>query len=128
MISERIRLIKSKYGFTSLILILTFIITSNAFNYEDAVANGFNDVKSYYFIATNGFTEDGAPNHFQHHLERWPIHVLVGSLSRVLDVNIWTIYRISVLILIFSSVFIIGSFGCNDYKKLAIFTFLLFNP
>lgn len=119
----------SRYTLASLSLISLFLLTAHTFDYEGAIAHGWNDVRSYHFLATHDFSDDAAQVFYPHHrLERWPIHVVIGFLSRVLDSDVWTIYRISVLLLVFTTFQLIGSLDHSDVKKTAIFSFLLFNP
>ena len=118
----------NKYGLVSLGLIIVFIATAHTFSYEESVINGYKDVETYTFIANHGFEDGVGQKYYNHHLERWPIHVLVGYLSRLSNFSLWSTYRIGVLVLVFICFLTIKSLKVSDIKKIAIFSFILFNP
>ena len=84
-----------------IIIFISFFITSNTFNYEQAVANGYTDVKTYFDIASEGFVEKTGLSGNLHRLERWPIHIMVHLISKSFHLDIWTIYRVLIIILSF---------------------------
>ena len=117
-----------KYGLVSLGLIIVFLATAHIFSYKEAVANGYKDVETYYFMAGNGFDESSSKKYLSHHLERWPLQLLVGYLSKGLNIDIWTMYRVLVLVLIAITYYVIRSLNCPVNNKMAIFSLILFNP
>jgi len=117
-----------KYGLVSLGLIIVFLATAHTFNYEESISNDYNDIKTYYFMSTNGFVEGAGEIYPSHHLERWPIHLAVGSISNFFSLNVWKVYRISIIILGLISFFAIKSLKTTDLNKIAIFSLIIFNP
>jgi len=117
-----------KYGLASLGLIIVFIATAHTFSYEEAILNDYNDIKTYYFMSTNGFVEGAGEIYPSHHLERWPIHLAIGSISKFFSLNLWKAYRISIIILGLICFFAIKSLKATDLNKIAIFSLIIFNP
>ena len=117
-----------KYGLVSLGLIVVFIATAHTFNYEESISNDYNDIKTYYFMSNNGFVEGAGKDYPSHHLERWPIHLGVGSISKFFSISIWNVYRISIIILGLICFFSIKSLKTLDVNKIAIFSLIIFNP
>ena len=103
-----------KYGLVSLGLIIVFLATAHTFNYEESISNDYNDIKTYYFMSTNGFVEGAGEIYPSHHLERWPIHLAVGSISKFFSLNVWKVYRISIIILGLISFFAISKAKAAD--------------
>ena len=96
-----IRKNNTKYFLPSFFLLIVFLTTTHTFSYEESISYGYKDIETYSFISTNGFESGAAQKYYNHHLERWPIHISVGLLSRLLNINVWSVYRIAILILIF---------------------------
>ena len=119
-----------KFIFNPLIILLfiSFFITSNTFDYDQSIANGFTDVKTYYDIASDGFDEKNGLSGNLHRLERWPIHIIVHLISKSFDLDIWTIYRILIIILSFICCIIINTLSISQNKKILIWNLILFNP
>jgi len=123
-----IRKNNTKYFLPSFFLLIVFLTTTHTFSYEESISYGYKDIETYSFISTNGFESGAAQKYYNHHLERWPIHISVGLLSRLLNINVWSVYRIAILILIFFCYISIKSLNISEIKKIAIFSLILFNP
>ena len=97
MISENI-----KISYFFLILILTFILLTNSyFDYTQSLTFGGADGISYYEISLK------APNISDKplkpiHAERFIFPFIIGIISKVISINIFELYRIFDILLIFS--------------------------
>ena len=77
-----------------LIMLLIFFGTSNTFDYNEAISNGYSDVITYFQIASDGFDKNIGESNTLHRIERWPIHIIVHYVSKVTSIEIWSIYLI----------------------------------
>ena len=119
------------YWIYSSILLAIFITTSSPYNYLIALTQGFADVNSYLKIAQaqdyNSFYLLSQDIQL-HHLERWPIHVLVGKITSLSKWDIWVVYKSAILICIFLATILIANLKCSTPQKLAYLTLVMFNP
>ena len=118
----------SQFSIISIILSIIFFLTNRLLSYEDALAIGFTDIKSYYFIAGNSLLNAENSSFSIHIIERWPLYKLIGYISYVLNLDLWITFRLLVLLLVGLSILIINSLKTSDRNKIAIFSFILFNP
>lgn len=112
-----------------LIALILFLITTNVFNLNDSIIIGYQDVENYILIAKNGFNIKNSNLIPLYHLERWPIHYIIGRIAKNLNIeNVYSIYKILNLICIIILSIIVNLFKTNKLNKIAIFIFILFNP
>ena len=107
----------SKYIITAFVLILLFIGTSHVFTYQEALENGFSDIRTYYYVAENGFVAKASQEFSQHHLERWGLNVIVGSIAHKFSLDIWAVYRGAVLFCMLVVVFLIHFLNWDDIRE-----------
>ena len=117
-----------KYGLNSLIILFLFIATAHTYSYTEAIDNGFSDIKAYHFIAENGFVENASKEFAQHHLERWVLNVVVGSIAQILNVDIWAVYRGAGLFCMLIVVFLIYCLNLDDKQKIIALVLVIYNP
>lgn len=90
--------VRLAYGLMLLVLILA---TNRYFSAEQAFQLGFSDTDSYLRIAlasdlsTLSSLTGNTPSH---HLERWPLHWLIGCVARNLSLEPWLVYRIAAIL------------------------------
>jgi len=77
-------------------------------------------------VASNDFIKTDLTGAF--HMERWPVHKLIGLLSKYLEIDLLIIYRIFIGLLIVNTILIINLFKCDDVNKIAAFAFVFLNP
>ncbi len=120
----------SQFSIISVILSIIFFSTNRLLSYEDALASGFTDIKSYYYIASDVLLNAGDLGFSAHiHIiERWPLYKLIGYFSDILNLDIWILFKALVILLVGLSILIINSLKTSDRNKIAIFSFILFNP
>ncbi len=112
-----------------LIMLLIFFGTSNTFDYNEAISNGYSDVITYFQIASDGFDNKIGESNTLHRTERWPIHIIVHYVSKITNIEIWSIYRFFIIGILLSSLFVINSINnISQYKKIAIWAMIIFNP
>ena len=116
------------YTILTFILIFLFVLTAHKISYEEAPALGYSDTQSYCFIAEKGFDKREGNNYASHHLERWPLHITIGSLAKATNLDIWSLYRAIVLLFVFLTYLVIFSLKISTLNKIASFAFLLLNP
>jgi|688.fasta_scaffold144201_2 hypothetical protein len=116
------------YKFVSLLIIIVFLITQNYFTINESLDSGFSDIKSYLIISQYKFNNEQLKYIPTHHLERWPVHFLVGNFSKLINLNIHYTYLIFVIITLIFIFQIIKKIKTSDIKKISIFSFLIFNP
>ena len=119
------------YGVPAIILLALFIATNYTYSYSNAVVLGFSDVIDYVRIATTHREFD----FYQlsqtipvHRLERWPIHYLLGRFANASGIDIWNVYRSSVIICMLLVFLMIGRLNCKPAQKLAFFALVLLSP
>lgn len=117
-----------KFLYYSPVIILIFFITGRTFTYDEAIILGFTDLQYYYQIAKNLFNVQELRGIPLHHLERWAFHNISGYISLIFKVDLWTIYKMIVIICIIVLVILINLLKCSEINKIAIFIFMLFNP
>ena len=119
------------YWIFSSILLAIFITTSSPYNYLIAITQGFPDVSSYLKIAQ---TQDYYAFYLLsqdiqlHHLERWPIHVLIGKIALLTQWDIWAAYKSTVLVCLFLATILIANLKCSTLQKLAYLALVIFSP
>jgi hypothetical protein len=117
-----------KYGLNSLIILVLFIVTAQTYTYTEAIDNGFSDIKAYYFMAENGFVENASKEFTQHHLERWVLNVIVGSIAHTFSIDIWAVYMGAVLFCMLAVVFLINFLNWDDKRKIIALVLVIYNP
>ena len=121
----------SLYYFFALSLMAIFLLTAYPFNYDQAVSRGFSDVIEYMSVA-NSITitslSDLSLSHAMHRLERWPVHFLMGSMSREIGVDVWDLERVFVIFGMGVTLFLVNTVRAGLWQKLALFTLLIFSP
>jgi hypothetical protein len=117
-----------KYGLISLIIIVLFVATAHTYTYTEAIENGFSDIKTYYYVAENGFVENSSDKFAQHHLERWGLNVVVGSISKIFNLDIWTVYKGAVIFCMLVVVFLINCLNWDNPRKIIALVLLIYNP
>ena len=121
------------YSFLFFATLLTFLfyLTSNSYGYQFAIENGFADVGSYINIASSKDLESlyilSAKFPWQH-LERWVPHTLIGEISRIFKINLWSTYKAFNLLCICLSIILINSLKCSHLNRMAYFSLLILNP
>jgi len=127
--------IKNNWPFSFLffatLLTFLFYLTSNSYGYQFAIENGFLDVASYIHIATSKDLESLyilSEKFPLHHLERWPPHVLIGAISNIFNIDLWSFYKVFNLLCICISIVLINSLKCSKLNRIAYFSLLTFNP
>ena len=118
----------SFYRKNGILLILIFLISQHIFSVYNSNLLGYSDINNYIFIADNGFKSNVNLNIPLHHLERWPIHILIGYLSILLKIEIHYVYILFQCIVLIYTFFLIEYFKTCDIIKLSIFSLILFNP
>ena len=119
------------YWLYSSILLAIFITTSAPYDYLMSITQGFVDVNSYLKIAQ---TQDYNAFYLLsqdiqlHHLERWPIHVLVGKITSLSKWDIWVVYKSVIFLCLFLATILIANLKCSTTQKLAYLTLVIFNP
>jgi len=116
------------YSLTSFLLFIVFLITAHTFNYDEAALVGYADVEPYHYISTHGINNDAGSIYPYRYLERWPLHLIVKWGSETFNLNVWIIYRYTIIILGLLCFVVIKKLNISDLKKIAIFTFIIFNP
>lgn len=112
-----------------LIMLLIFFGTSNTFSYNEAISNGYSDIITYFQIATDGFDKKVGESNTLHRIERWPIHIIVYYVYKITNIEIWSIYRFFIIGILLSCLFVINSINnISQYKKIAIWAMIVFNP
>ena len=116
------------YGIVSSFLLVLFFATANVFSYQEAIVNGFADIKTYYFLSQNEFTTNAINLFPSHHLERWVVHYLAGQLSRLTGFDIWEIYQSLVFLCIVAVTLLVSLLKDDNQNKMLFLSFLLLNP
>ena len=125
-----------RYFLYACIMSAIFFSTTNLINYDDPAIQK-TDQKAYIHIAENGFgkvEENGKGGIYSnklwsHHLERWPLHVSVGVLSKLFKIKVWKVYQYINIFLIIFCIFTLASMPVSAEKKscnIIAFTFLTF--
>lgn len=119
------------YFYIAFLLGVGFLLTANPFTYEQAITRGFSDVIDYMTV-TNSPTiaslADLSLTHAMHRLERWPLHFLMGAISRQIGVDVWDLERIFVILSMGVTLFLVNSLRAGLWQKLALFSLLIFSP
>jgi hypothetical protein len=130
MISPTLK-VSSPYYFYALLLIVIFLLTANPFTYEQAITRGFSDVIDYMTVAnspTIASLADLSLTHAMHRLERWPLHFLMGAMSREIGIDVWDLERVFVILAMAIILFLVNSLRAGLWQKLALFKLLIFSP
>ena len=109
-----------QYWLFSLILLGFLLLSAHFYTYQDAVTKGFSDVVPYVKMATapDFISFHALPNDYDlHHLERWPVHVLVGTIISSTGLDFWMAYRFGVLACLFLVIFLVGQLQCSATAK-----------
>ena len=120
-----------QYWLFGLILLGFLLLSAHFYTYHDAVTKGFSDVVPYVKMATApDFTSFHAlSNDFAiHHLERWPVHLFVGTIISITGLDFWTAYRLGVLVCLLLVIFLVGQLQCSATAKKAFLVLVLFSP
>lgn len=127
----RSQMIVRNYWGPALIAIIVFLLSAYSYSYTEAITKGYSDIDAYIAIARVANIEglhSLSSIYLWHHLERWPINLLLGVLANNLDVELWSIYRSAVLICMVVTAVVIEQLRCDVPRKLAFFMLVLFNP
>lgn len=119
------------YWGSALIAIAVFLLSAYSYSYTEAITKGYSDIEAYIAIAKVADIEQMhslSSKYLWHHLERWPINLLLGVLAKNLDLELWSVYRSAVLICMAVTAFVIQRLRCDVPRKLAFFMLVLFNP
>ena len=121
-------IVNKKYKFVGLLIILISVITQNYFTIQESLDSGYTDIKSYLIISKNNFLSEEIKYIPTHHLERWPIHYLIGKCSKLINLNIHYTYLIFIIFSLIFVFYIIGKIETSNIKKISILSLLIFNP
>lgn len=120
------------YWISVAVLSAIFLLTAYPYSYEQAISKGFGDISDYIAIANvNDIDQlyDFSLTHAFHRIERWPVHYLMGSLARVVSVDVWTVERLAVVFGMFLSALLIFNLqSFSNWKKIAFYGLLIFSP
>lgn len=116
------------YYKNGLILIMIFFLTQNFYSIENSKKNGYSDINNYLKIAKNGLDTNLSKSIPYHHLERWPVHVFIGKLSKLFKLEIHELYIYIQIILITIVFIVIGIIKESYLIKLSLLSSLIFNP
>ncbi len=125
------RAMMKHYSLVSILFLVIFFCTSVTYPYKSRPDLGYADIDAYYSIATThdkGEFYELTGTYAVHQLERWPVHLMLGGVASVLNVDIWSIYRLTVLLCIIVAMVAIGSFKCAENNRIAYLAFTIFNP
>ena len=112
-----------------LLLFIIFFLTTNTYTYSEALLMGFNDSFSYYSISQNALSSHDLSTLPSHHLERYIIYVLLGKLALIFNLEIWTVYRcFIVLLMLLTSMLLLYFSKLPKFNAIATLALLLFNP
>ena len=118
---------KNIYIYLTAFLLIFLVCTNNHLTIKEAINNGYSDIKSYLHIANH--QEYNSQEYYPfHHLERWPIHKLVGFLSRISKAKIHKTYQFSIFFVAFIFILSIQNMNVSNYHKVAILTLILYHP
>jgi len=119
------------YYFWALILSGLFFLTAYSFTYDQAIIRGFSDVVDYMAVAhapNLSALTDLSLTHALHRLERWPLHFLMGMMSRSMDIDAWVLEKYCVIAAMGAGLLLVGSLHAGLWQKLALFALLIFSP
>jgi hypothetical protein len=122
------KLDNKKYIAYVLILFILFITTQNFYTIQQSLGLGYSDIKNYLLIAQYKSNNEVFNKIPIHHLERWPIHYLIGNISRLLNIKIHITYLIFQLISLIIIIILVNEIRITLIKKLCIISLLMFNP
>ena len=117
-----------RYGIVSLFFFVALVLSNSYFNFNEAIAHGYNDIKSYLFISESIIGDTNYLPQAKYHLERWPIHFFVGFITYNTGFELLYVYRFFVLLIIIITFFSISNLKCSSKNKIAILSLLVFNP
>jgi len=127
----RSQMIVRNYWVPALIAIVVFLLSAYSYSYTEAITKGYSDIEAYIAISRVANVEglnSLSSIYLWHHLERWPINLLLGVIANNLDLELWSVYRSAVLICMAVTAFAIERLRCDVPRKLAFFILVLFNP
>ena len=119
------------YFLFALIIGYILLISSMPNFHEHYIERGFPDTKSYLAIAQADSLESlrGLSQLYPYqHLQRWPIHFLVGKYINLFVGNILCIYRTLVVMLLGLSAWLISNINTSYPNKLMYFAVIALNP
>ena len=119
------------YFCIAFLLGVVFLLTAYPFTYDQAVSRGFSDVIDYMVVANSPTIvslADLSLTHAMYRLERWPLHFLMGAMSREFGMDIWDLERAFVILSMGVTLFLVNSLRTGIWQKLAIYSLLIFSP
>jgi len=119
------------YFLFALIIGYILLISSMPNFHEHYIERGFLDTKSYLAIAQADSLESlrGLSQLYPYqHLQRWPIHFLVGKYINYFGGNILYVYRILAVIFLGLSAWLISNINTSYHNKLMYFAVIALNP
>jgi hypothetical protein len=119
------------YSFFCFFISLLLFLTNNLPELNDINPSGFIDIYSYISIANSWNSEvlfRLASEIPYHHLQRWPIHLLVGGMSSLFKVNLLDTYRFIIFSILLFIAIIIWKFKAKLVNKIIYFSIIILNP
>ena len=117
-----------KYGIVSFLILFFLILSNNYFTVDEAIKSGYNDINSYLFIAESTLGLSNYSPQGIHHIERWPIHYFVGTISSFTNLDLIFIYRFLVIAILVLFIFLINTIDCAEKNKIIILAMIFLNP
>lgn len=121
-----------KHDLFSIVLILLLFFTTNHYSYEDALLLNQLDSKSYYHISK--YSPDLIFNKEIpfHHYQRFLLPYFIGLISKILSLEIFTVYKSTVVIFLFlisiihKKIFL--KLGHNFKTSIVMLSIIIFSP
>ena len=119
-----------KFFFTSFLIIIIFT-TNSHFSYEETLIYGAADGESYFLISKYA---PGIPNEKIQpiHSERFIFPYIIGLLSKLLNFEIFNIYKVASIVVVFLIIYyftkIINKYYDDKYVEYLGIVLILFNP
>ena len=109
-----------------------FLITAHPYTYDQAIHGGYADIIDYIAVANVsdiGGLYDFSLNHAFHRIERWPVHYLMGYLSRVANIDVWMMERTAVVFgMLVGALLIANLKSFSVWKKIVFHALFIFSP
>jgi hypothetical protein len=116
------------YSIFSFFIIVFLLLSNRMPDLHDINTGGFIDIYSYIEIAKIKNLNNLIELIPYHHLQRWPIHLLVGKLSSVFNINLLDVYRLFIILIMLSMSILIWQFNTNLSNKVIYLSVVILNP
>jgi hypothetical protein len=116
------------YSIYSFFIIFILLLSNRMPDLYDINTSGFIDIYSYIEIANIKNLNTIVELIPYHHLQRWPLHLLVGKLSSVFNLSLLDVYRLFIIFIMLTMSILIWKFNTKLSNKVIYLSIVLLNP